>query len=125
MGRYITGDIDHKFAFGVQPSDDADFFGVTGVQPSTLYYYFDEDNMEKINAGIERCLIELGEYKEKLDVFFEENPAYSDEQLKEYLGTERPVSVGELLQWYFRLELGMKIKDCVVANGACEFEAEC
>jgi hypothetical protein len=28
MGRYYHGDIEGKFMFGVQSSDDADFFGV-------------------------------------------------------------------------------------------------
>ena len=30
MGRYYNGDIEGKFWFGVQSSDDADFFGVDG-----------------------------------------------------------------------------------------------
>ena len=28
MGRYYTGDIEGKFWFAVQSSDDADFFGL-------------------------------------------------------------------------------------------------
>ncbi len=43
MGRYYSGDIEGKFWFGVQSSDDADFFGVTGYAPETLEYYFEKD----------------------------------------------------------------------------------
>ena len=34
MGRNYFGDIDGKFGFACQSSDDADFFGVTGYQPN-------------------------------------------------------------------------------------------
>ena len=40
MGRYYTGDIEGKFAFGVQASDAADQFGVEGQTPEYLEYYF-------------------------------------------------------------------------------------
>ena len=36
MGRYYEGDIEGKFWFGVQSSDDADFFGCEGRPPSVL-----------------------------------------------------------------------------------------
>jgi hypothetical protein len=39
MGRYYTGDIEGKFMFGVQSSDDANFFGVEGESRSLDYYY--------------------------------------------------------------------------------------
>ncbi len=32
MGRYYNGDIEGKFMFAVQSSDDADFFGVQGQE---------------------------------------------------------------------------------------------
>ena len=43
MGRYYSGDIEGKFAFAVQSSNDADFFGVTGEQTGEqtgLYYCY-------------------------------------------------------------------------------------
>ena len=42
MGRYYSGDIDGKFWFATQSSNDADFFGVTGYQPEKLEYDFEE-----------------------------------------------------------------------------------
>ena len=32
MGRYYRGDIEGKFLFGIQESNDADFFGTKGIQ---------------------------------------------------------------------------------------------
>ena len=40
MGRYYEGDIEGKFWFAVQESNDADFFGVTGEQPNYLTYFY-------------------------------------------------------------------------------------
>ena len=48
MGRYYSGDIEGKFMFSVQSSDDADFFGSEG-HTSYLNYHFDkDDNMTSI-----------------------------------------------------------------------------
>ena len=41
MGRYYSGDIEGKFWFAIQSSDDADYFGVEGVS-NYLGYYFDK-----------------------------------------------------------------------------------
>ena len=38
MGRYYSGDIEGKFAFGIQSSDAADRFGVIGQPPEYLQY---------------------------------------------------------------------------------------
>ena len=38
MGRYYNGDIEGKFWFAVQSSDDADYFGVEGQRPEMLEY---------------------------------------------------------------------------------------
>ena len=43
MGRYYWGDIDGKFAFAIQSSNDADFFGVQGYQPEQLQYNFEAE----------------------------------------------------------------------------------
>lgn len=119
MGRYYNGDIDGKFWFGTQSSDDADFFGVTGYQPNRLEYEFEEDNLPEVLEGINECKEKLGSYKVKLDKFFKKNNGYNDEMLKE-AGIEPA-----LLAWYARLELGIKIRDSIKTNGHCYFEAEC
>ena len=99
MGRYYNGDIEGKFWFGVQSSDDADFFGQQGQEPN------------------------LGEMRNKLDQYFKAKDCYNDKELaKHFKITERQVS--KYLEWYARLQLGEQIRDCINKIGHCEFEAE-
>ncbi|MBU0847055.1 hypothetical protein KKH23_07665 [Patescibacteria group bacterium] len=123
MGRYYNGDIKGKFWFEVQSSDDADFFGVRGTEPSILDYYFDEDDLPKVKEGIEKCEQVLGSFKERLDNFFEDKNGYNNEMIEDELkiGSEK---VKELLEWYARLNLGEKIAKCIEENGQCAFGAE-
>ena len=123
MGRWCSGDIDHKFWFAVQDSDAADRFGVTGVQPQELYYYFDEENLPEIQEGLKIIEEFLGNNLVKLHKFFEENTSYSDEKLAEYLNVDLGVTK-RLLSEYADYELGLKILKAVQENGQCEFTAE-
>ena len=70
MGRYYNGDIEGKFWFAVQSSDDADFFGASGTEPTVanpnqyLDYHFtkDEHLKEKSKEFLEwYARLELGE----------------------------------------------------------------
>ena len=125
MGRYYTGDIEGEFWFAVQSSNDADFFGVTGYQPDRLDYYFDkEEDLAGVNSGIDHCMLQLGKFKKKLDAFFEMNNGYNDEMIMESFGISKE-RVKVLLEWYARLKLGTKIKECLEKNGECSFDAEC
>jgi hypothetical protein len=118
MGRYYNGDIEGKFWFGVQPSNDADFFGVEGTEPNYLEYYYTSDDIEGIEKGIATCLKTLGDNKEKFDEFFEKNNGYNDQMLDE-AGLNK-----DLLEWYARLDLGEKIYNKVKETGECVFQAE-
>lgn len=122
MGRYYNGDIEGKFWFGVQASNDADFFGVTGSQ-SYLEYMFDKEDLPGVQKGIKRCKDFLGEYEKKIFEFFENRESYNDKELAEYLEVVEP-KARELLMWYARLKLGYKIEKCLIEFGQCNFEAE-
>jgi len=123
MGRYYNGDIEGKFMFGVQSSNDADFFGDIG-EPNVLCYHFDkEDSLESIKKGINECKKNLGDWREKIDKFFKDNEGYNDEMLKSQIGLDRKKNK-EVLEWYARIELGEQILKCVEKNGSCTFEAE-
>ena len=124
MGRYVSGDIEHKFWFAVQNSDAADRFGVTGVEPSELYYYFDRGNLEDVEEELNVIKKQLGTYRTKIKEFFKSNGAYTDKALAEYLGISE-AKVQTLLSAYADYELGMKIRKCILENGQCEFTAEC
>ena len=123
MGRYISGDIETKLWFAVQPSDAADRFGVTGTQPETLEYWFREEHLESVEDEINSITKSLGKYKDLLDKFFDEKYAYNDEQLSDHLQVDEK-ETKKLLKEYADLELGIKIRDCIKENGECSFSAE-
>jgi hypothetical protein len=136
MGRYYNGDIEGKFWFAVQSSDDASFFGGSEdevyhqdengddyPEPSEIQYLFQTGDLEKIDHGIEECISELGENKERLDKFFEGVDGYNDAMVSEALKIDIK-EVKSLLEWYARLELGIKIRDCVREKRQCSFTAE-
>ncbi len=122
MGRYISGDIEMKLWFGFQYSDAADRFGVTGVQPEELYYYFETKDLETIEKELKNIEDTISlENIEKLRNFFENINGYNDKILNE---------AGLLNIWekhkrdYADYELGKEIRDCIIKNGSCEFTAE-
>ena len=123
MGRYIVGSIDHKFWVGIQSSDAADRFGVTGHQPEELYYCFGEEDLPGIYEELSNIKDNLGSNLILLHKFFEENDSYSDEKVAEYLNVEQDV-VQKLVKDYADYELGLKIAEAVRTTGQCEFTAE-
>jgi hypothetical protein len=131
MGRYYSGDIEGKFWFGVQSSDDANYFGGVEVEVEdeeseevmSMEYFFEKEDLEDINAGIKECLDGLGEAKQKIDGYFETRSGYNDITMSEELG----ISVEKLrdnLTLYARLRLGNQIKECVEKRGKCYFTAD-
>lgn len=125
MGRHYTGDINGKFWFAVQSSNDADFFGVEGVEPETLEYRFEECDKPKVKQGIAKCKKVLGSKYSKLQEFFNnERDCYNDEEVRAYLKLETQEETRKALMWYARLELGNKILECLDYKGYCSFTAE-
>ena len=123
MGRYYNGSIEGKFWPTVQNSDAADRFGVTGVQPEELYYYFDIDSLPEIYQELSNIAKNLGSNLILLHTFFKENTSYSDEKVAEYLNVELDVAK-KLLKDYADFELGLEIAEAVRTTGQCEFTAE-
>jgi len=119
MGRYYSGDIDGKFWFAVQSSDAADRFGVSGETPNVINYNFGSDDLEGVENEIAEIETALGDKVRIITEFFEKNNSYNDEKLADAGITS------EELSEYADLELGKKIRDCIVENGECNFEAEC
>jgi hypothetical protein len=118
MGRYYSGDIEGKFWFGVQSSTAADRFGVEHSGPNYVNYYFEEEDLEGVEAEIANIETTLGDKIQKLDDFFASVNGYRDEDI-----TALGITSDELSQ-YADLKLGIKIRDCIKENGSCEFEAE-
>lgn len=118
MGRYYQGDIEGKFWFALQPSDAASRFGGEETEPSYINYYFNEDHLEGVENEIQAIEESLGEKKTIIDNFFKEKGGYSNDDLVKLGITEN-----EMLD-YADLGLGIQIRDCVLENGDCNFEAE-
>lgn len=118
MGRYYDGDISGKFWFGVQSSCAADRFGVRGQEPSYIEYYYDNDDLDKVEAEIKRIEDGLGDKLATLDKFFSERHSYRYDELSD-LGIDN-----HDLSEYADLGLGRKIRDCIKENGGCSFTAE-
>ena len=118
MGRYYNGDIEGKFWFALQSSDAPERFGVMGYEPDYITYYFDENNLEDVEAEIQSIEETLGNKLEILDKFFEENNGYNDESL-EKIGITK-----DELRDYADLGLGKQIRDCIKETGQCSFDAE-
>lgn len=136
MGRRYNGDIEGKFWFAVQSSNDASFFGGQENEPNYLNYYFEKDDLPDIKKGLKKCEKELGKYLKRMNIFFDKNNSYNDIQLAKFVDLpivekkcgddfikESP-KVKELLEWYARYGLGKKILKCVEETNYCEFEAE-
>ena len=123
MGRDISGDINHRLRFAVQNSNAADRFGVTGVQPQELYYYFDRGNLDDVKEELKVIKKQLGKHRVKMKEFFKTRGSYSDEDLANYLGITEDKAKG-LISAYADYELGMKIRKSILENGQCEFTAE-
>lgn len=122
MGRYITGDIKRKLWFGIQPSNAADRFGIIGTQPEELYYWFELEDLPKVEKELESIKKTIGQKNlDKLTTFFQACTIYNDEILEK---------AGILDIWnkhkqnYADYELGTSIRDCIKEKGSCEFIAE-
>lgn len=122
MGRYYSGDIEGKFWFAVQSSNDGEFFGAE-EDTREVQYYVGEDSLEHAKAQVQVCLDQLGEYKKRLDDFFERHNGYNDVMIVQEFGVDDK-KVRLLLEWYARLHLGEKIVKSVEEHGSCNFTAE-
>jgi hypothetical protein len=118
MGRYYNGDIEGKFWFGLQGSNAASRFGGQECEPSYINYFFSEDDLNDVNKELERIETDLGSTMEVLNKFFEDCHGYNDDDLKE-IG----VTNNKLLEYADYL-LGVKIRDSIIENGQCSFDAE-
>jgi|TARA_R100000479_G_scaffold175875_1_gene128110 hypothetical protein len=123
MGRYYHGDIEGKFWFGVQPSDDPKFFGAVEEPGDTVDYY--TEDLSLIENGIARCREEIGDYLEQMQHFYNKivsNPKYA-QTLSEWLNVPEH-KADNLRGWYARLELGEKMYLQVKEHGSCFITAE-
>lgn len=119
MGRYYHGEIEGKFWFAVQSSLAPQRFGGVMHEPDYVTFSFDKErDLDTINAEIKKIQENLGHMKQKIDDFFSKNIGYNDQMLSD-AGID-----AKYLSDYADLQLGIKIRDCVIENDGCTFDAE-
>jgi len=113
MGRYYEGDIDGKFWFAVQSSDDGEFFGAEEQESNWIDYYVDKETFEEID-GIKKCKKALtfkhngktkrwwvihDKYQKVLDKHYKDNRGtdkqYNYCSFAEYIKKEHNIGTGE------------------------------
>ena len=128
MGRYYNGDIEGKFWFGVQSSNDGEFFGAREYEPNVINYAVED--IKPVEDGIQACLNELGDDLKILDDFFDSLEfGYNDDMIIKWYKNNHNQDIDKdfvknKLEWYARLELGNDIHECMKRQGYCYFEAE-
>jgi len=119
MGRYYNGDIDGKFWFGVQSSDDAEQFGAEAGDAGYIPYSVSE------LGPVKKRLYEIFEDLDMDPVFWDiDNEGKDNEAFdREYLEYVDKHGDGKTGLWASLL-LGLKIYHCVKDEGMCCFDAE-
>jgi hypothetical protein len=124
MGRYYQGDIEGKFWFGVQSSNDGEFFGAQDLHEDDPlpeserfidYMISIDERFESVENGIKKCLVELGVWNEGLTAFFDKNAGWNEKTITEFMDKERNIKTNKdeiknKLEWFARLGLGRKIE---------------
>ena len=129
MGRYYTGDIEGKFWFAVQSSNAPSRFGAQEYEPNYINYYFDEEQLDKVQKELDNIHKNMQGNIEKLDEFFAQTNGYNtqmiiDFYLARYDETINEEEVKDMLVEYADYELGKKIYECIKENGECNINAE-
>lgn len=117
MGRRYYGDIEGKFMFGSQSSNDGEFFGAYENTSRVMYY---ADDLQFAEDQMLTCLEKIGDDLQRIEDYFEKNDTYNDEMLIE-AGIKDPKYA---LEWYGRIKLGRQIIECLKEQDTCEYEAE-
>jgi len=140
MGRHYDGDIEGKFWFAVQSSDDGEYFGaldITEENTDSDYHegfvdyviYFSD--IDKVKAGIDLCKRQLRGNYVILSEFFSNNNGYNDEMIIEHYKETRGIHINEdflreQLTIFARLDFGTQILLYFNENPGedCHFTAE-
>ena len=104
MGRHYDGDIEGKFWFAVQSSDDGEYFGaidITEENTDSDYHngfvdyviYFSD--IDRVKAGIDLCKRQLRGNYLILNEFFLSNNGYNDEMIIEHYQKTRGIHINE------------------------------
>jgi hypothetical protein len=140
MGRHYDGDIEGKFWFAVQSSDDGEYFGAIDItEENTDSDYHDGfvdyviyfSDIDRVKAGIDLCKRQLRGNYLILNEFFLSNKGYNDEMIIEHYQKTRGIHINEgflreQLTIFARLDFGTQILLYFNENPGedCHFTAE-
>jgi len=140
MGRHYDGDIEGKFWFAVQSSDDGEYFGAIDItEENTDSDYHDGfvdyviyfSDIDRVKAGIDLCKRQLRGNYSILNEFFLSNKGYNDEMIIEHYQKTRGIHINEgflreQLTIFARLDFGTQILLYFNENPGedCHFTAE-
>ncbi len=119
MGRYYNGDINGKFWFAVQSSDDAEQFGASASESGYIPYSATE------LCPIKSRLCQIFDELQEPPVFWDIESSDKDET--EFYAAyskyrEEHEDSGDKL--WAALDIGLRLYHVVKAEGYCYFEAE-
>ena len=121
MGRYYSGDVEGKWAFGVQCSTTPDKFGAVEHEPYMIEYTFYRHNLDFAKNKMKELEAGLGGNLQKIIDFFSVNNGYHDAKLIE-AGID-PQDLGAYFDWCF----GKQVLDFFEANpdeDECNIDSE-
>ncbi len=121
MGRYYSGDIEGKFWFAIQNSDDGEQFGAYEDNSHMRYVAHDAD------AALERLQQIASELAVDIDFgTFDPEKLYTlmPKEIAGSMGYDEMQKHANALKLWASLELGLKIYQCIKRQGWCSFEAE-
>ena len=140
MGRHYDGDIEGKFWFAVQSSDDGEYFGAIDItEENTDSDYHDGfvdyviyfSDIDRVKAGIDLCKRQLRGNYSILNEFFLSNKGYNDEMIIKHYQKTRGIHINEgflreQLTIFARLDFGTQILLYFNENPGedCHFTAE-
>jgi hypothetical protein len=131
MGRYYDGDIEGKFWFGCQSSQDGEFFGAQAYDRDFIEYHVPHEKIKEVIEGIWKCKKALGD-----DIYLATDKAINNSFSGDsYYGTMEANAVWSNMTeaeksytstWLARLDLGSKILGFMLENPGevCNFTAE-
>jgi len=123
MGRYYEGDIEGKFWFAIQNSDDGTFFGAKENAPCFLDYSVPAENLSDVINGIWKCKKALGN---DIYLFGEIYTGRTSLKTNTIWNGMTEMEQRYTEEWSARLNLGMEILGYMLENPDtdCTFTAE-
>tara|TARA_R110000751_G_C13622757_1_gene464798 strand:+ start:394 stop:771 length:378 start_codon:yes stop_codon:yes gene_type:complete len=124
MGRYVYGDIEHKFWFATQESNDITLFGGNEAEAQFINWYWDEQDIpvceDKLKEVHRDCVKSTGiSPRHWLSKVNSKGYTLSSSDKETDDETWR-----KGIEYAATFELGMKIRRVLKDQGSCSVEAE-